>query len=55
MGADIEPPSDSIVPEPSSGISIPKYSIGAWIQAVTFLELNISYFEIISRTGISKA
>jgi hypothetical protein len=33
----------------------PKHSIGARIQAVTFLELNIPHLEITARTGISKA
>jgi hypothetical protein len=59
LEADLELPSspDPIPSEPSSRTSIPqpKYSIGARIQAITFLELNIPYFEIISRTGISKA
>jgi hypothetical protein len=57
-GADFEPPfSPDLIPsEPSSKTSIPqpKYSIGAQIQAITFLELNILYFEIISRIGIQK-
>src|SRR6059058_316153 len=55
-GADLEPSSSDLIPsEPSSGTSTPKHSIGAQIQAVTFLELNIPHFEITSRTGISKA
>ena len=35
-------------------ISRPKYSIGARIQAVTFLDLGIPHLEITKRTGISK-
>jgi len=43
--------------EQSSHISIsrPKYSIGARIQAVIFLDLGIPHLEITKRTGISKA
>ena len=46
--------------EPSSKASRitssrPKHSIGARIQAITFLELNIPHFEITAKTGISKA
>ena len=43
--------------EPSSGTSTPrpKYSIGARIQAVTFLELGISHLEITRKTSVSKA
>jgi hypothetical protein len=53
---DSEPPSP-ILSEPSSKTSLPhpKHSIGARIQAVTFLELNIPYLEITAKTGISKA
>src|ERR1700730_17075282 len=41
----------------SSGTSTPrpKHSIGAWIQAVTFLELGIPHLEITRKTGVSKA
>jgi hypothetical protein len=51
-----EPPSP-ILSEPSSETSTsrPKHSIGARIQAVTFLELNILHLEITAKTGISKA
>jgi len=35
--------------------SRPKHSIGARIQAVTFLDLGIPHSEITKRTGISKA
>jgi hypothetical protein len=57
LGADIEPPSSSdlILLEPFSRTSTPKHGIGARIQAITLLELNIPHFEITSRTGISKA
>jgi hypothetical protein len=59
LGADLEPPPslDLLPSEPSSRTSTPqlKHSIGARIQAITFLELNIPHFEITSRTGISKA
>jgi hypothetical protein len=42
--------------EPSSiEASRPKHSIGARIQAISFLELNMPHFEIIAKTGISKA
>ena len=43
--------------EQSSYISIswPKHSIGAWIQAVTFLDLGIPHLEITKKTSISKA
>ena len=41
--------------EQSSHTSRPKHSIGARIQAVTFLELGIPHLEITKRTGISKA
>jgi hypothetical protein len=59
-GADIEPPSLDLLPseplsEPFSGTSTPKHSIGARIQAISFLELNIPHFEITAKTGISKA
>ena len=55
-GADIEPPSLDLTPsEPSSGTSTPKHSIGARIQAIILLELNIHHLQITSRTGISKA
>ena len=44
-GADLEPPlsPDLVLSEPSSGTSTsqPKHTIGARIQALTFLELNI--------------
>ena len=57
LGADIEPPPDLLPSEPSSGTSTPqpKHSIGARIQAISFLELNIPYFEITAKTGVSKA
>src|SRR5450432_3224818 len=35
--------------------SRPKHSIGARIQAISFLELNMPYFEITAKTRISKA
>jgi len=54
LGADLEPP-DLLSSEPSSGISTPQHSIGAQIQAITFLELNIPHFEITAKTEISKA
>jgi len=58
-GADLEPPpSPDLLPlEPSSETSTPrlKHSIGARIQAVYFLELNIPHFEITAKTEISKA
>jgi len=54
LGADLEPP-NLLSSEPSSGISTPRHSIGARIQAVTFLELKIPHFEITAKTGISKA
>ena len=58
-GADLEPPlSPDLLPsESSSGTSTPqlKYSIGARIQAVTFLELDMPHFEITAKTGISKS
>ena len=38
-----------------SSTSCVKHSIGACIQAVTFLELGIPHLEITKRTGISKA
>src|SRR5450432_291707 len=65
LGADILPPpspspSPSLAPtlEPSSSrASIPnlKHTIGARIQALTYLELGIPHFQIIAKTGISKA
>jgi transposase len=59
LGADLEPPpSPNLLPlELSSGTSTPhlKHSIGARIQAVSFLELNIPHFEITAKTGISKS
>jgi hypothetical protein len=39
----------------STSTSWPKHSIGARIQALSFLELNIPHFEIIAKTRISKA
>jgi hypothetical protein len=59
-GANIEPLSLDLLPleplsEPSSGTSTPKHSIRTRIQAISFLELNIPHFEIIAKTGISKA
>jgi hypothetical protein len=44
--------------EPSIEPSVskaPKHSIGARIQALSFLELNMPQFEITARTGISKS
>ena len=38
-----------------TSVSRPKHSIGARIQAVTFLHLEIPHLEITRRTGISKA
>jgi hypothetical protein len=57
LGADLEEPPDLLPSEPSSGTSTPqpKHSIGARIQAISFLELNIPHFEITAKTGISKA
>jgi hypothetical protein len=55
FGANLEPPSDILPLEPSSRTSTPQHSIGARIQAVTFLELNIPHFKITAKTGISKA
>src|SRR5271156_3981892 len=56
-GADLEPPPDLLPSEPSSRTSTPqpKHIIGARIQAISFLELNIPNFEITTKTGISKA
>jgi hypothetical protein len=57
--ADLDPPhSPNLLPlESSSGTSTPcpKHSVGARIQAISFLELNILHFTIIAKTGISKA
>lgn len=59
LGADLEPPPSPGLPpsEPSSETfaSRLKHSIGARIQAISFLELNIPHFEITAKTGISKA
>jgi hypothetical protein len=42
-------------PLSSTSIPRPRHSIGARIQAVTFLDLKIPYLEITARTGISKS
>jgi hypothetical protein len=57
IGADLEaPPSPKLLEalEPSK-TSILKHSIGARIQAITFLELGLPHFQITAKTGISKA
>jgi hypothetical protein len=63
LRANIEPPpSFNLLPlelslELSFKTSTPclKYNIETRIQAISFLELNILQFEIIAKTGISKA
>jgi len=61
LGADISPPqSRSPSPNPSSSLSEPlitsiKHTIGARIQALTYLELGLPIFQITTKTGISKA
>jgi hypothetical protein len=56
--ADLEPYlfPNLLLSKPFSKTSIPclKHSIRTRIQAVSFLELNILYFEITTKTGISK-
>jgi hypothetical protein len=46
-------------PEPSESLpsktSIPRHSIGARIQAITFLELGIPHWDIKAKTGVSKS
>src|SRR5450432_761156 len=57
IGADLEaPPSPKLLEasEPSK-TSTSKHSIRARIQAITFLELGLSHFQITAKTGISKA
>ena len=46
---------ESVELPPYMSISRPKHSIGARIQAVTFLNLGIPHAEITKNTGISKA
>ena len=45
---------ESVEQSSHTSISRPKHSIGARIQAVTFLDLGIPHLEITKRTGISK-
>jgi hypothetical protein len=46
----------SLISEPST-TSIPnsKHTIGARIQALTYLELGLPHFQITTKTGVSKA
>ena len=64
LGADLLPP-----PSPSSSLDLllsnllssitsttsSKHSIGARIQSITYLELGLPVFQIIAKTGVSKA
>jgi hypothetical protein len=43
-------PSDSTTSLPNS-----KHTIGARIQAITYLELGLPHFQIIAKIGVSKA
>jgi hypothetical protein len=45
---------DEELPE-SSKTSVPRYSIGAQIQAITLLELGILHWDIKAKTGVSKS
>src|SRR5450432_3174202 len=63
LGANISPPqSRSPSPNPSLDLSLSeplttsntKHTIGARIQALTYLELGLPIFQIINKTGISK-
>ena len=52
--------SSSPSPTPSelssvASVTRTRYSVGARIQAITLLELNIPHLEITAQTGISKA
>jgi hypothetical protein len=47
--------SESISEVPKAITSRLKYTVGARIQALSFLELNMPIFDITAKTGISKA
>src|SRR5450432_751960 len=66
LGADLLPPPSldlSLLSSPDLSLSEPsttsisnlKHSIGARIQALTYLELKLPHFQIIAKIGVSKS